>query len=369
MNNSKFTKWMKVLILILPVLIFVACSHSFVMMTVEENPVTGQFIIKEASQPVLQYNYRTVYEKDVVRPESRKDKKIEYYPIGGVYLDEYYKSNPAVSKDGKATSAIWAVPRSDYIHPLYGLDGEMLTNDWPDADHPHHRGIFWAWPEVEYGSQRGDIYALQRVFARPTGNTKHITSHPKNPKKCKYLGCAGYAEIQAENKWIWEDNKAIVDERVTIRAYVASEGYRIIDLTVRFQALVDSVTIATRFTNSYGGLNVRMATPKDQKILHYTDTAVASPIRSWADFSGIFEGNQSTSGMTILQHKDNSEYPGQWVEYPTLSWIQPTFPTPNTRYSLSKDKPLTLRYRFIIHKGGKPDDAILAKQWDEFNFN
>src|SRR5690606_17767632 len=37
--------------------------------------------------------------------------------------------------------------RSNYIHPLYGLDGEVLTQDFPE-DHPHHRGVFWTWPVV-----------------------------------------------------------------------------------------------------------------------------------------------------------------------------------------------------------------------------
>ncbi|MDR1583828.1 MAG: PmoA family protein [Prevotellaceae bacterium] len=341
MKKLEYSMNLKFLVINFLFLIFAACSHNFAVMTVEKDPASGQFIIKELGQPVLQYNYQTVYEKDVVRSESQKNKKIEYYPIGGVYLDEYYKSNPAVTNEGKATSAIWAIPRSDYIHPLYGLNSEILTNDWPDADHPHHRGIFWAWPEVEYGSQRGDIYALQRIFARPTNHVKWI-NHFK------------YAEIQAENNWMWEDKKAIVNEWVTIRAYRASEGKRIIDLTVRMLALVDSITIATRFTNSYGGLNVRMATPKNQKISHYTDTTNVLPAKCWADFSGIFEGSQSTSGMTILQHSENPEYPGQWVEYPDLSWVQPTFPTPNTRYPLSKEKPLVLRYQLIVHQGEKP---------------
>jgi hypothetical protein len=230
----------------------------------------------------------------------------------------------------------------------------MLTNDWPDGGHPHHRGIFWAWPEVEYGVERSDPYALQRVFARPTGNIK-----------C--TGGAEYAEIEAENRWIWEEKKAIVRELAIVRAYRASEARRIIDLTIQMQALTDSVTIATRFTNSYGGLNVRMATPQKQDIAYYSDTATASTVRSWADFNGIFEGSQSTAGMTILQHRENPEYPGVWAAYPGLSWVQPTFPTPNTRYLLSKDKPLILRYRLVIHQGGKPDDNVLVKQWDEFN--
>ena len=37
--------------------------------------------------------------------------------------------------------------RSSYVHPLYGLSGEVLTDDFPE-DHYHHHGIFWTWPEV-----------------------------------------------------------------------------------------------------------------------------------------------------------------------------------------------------------------------------
>ena len=37
--------------------------------------------------------------------------------------------------------------RSNYFHPLYDLDGTVLTEDFP-KDHIHHRGIFWAWHQV-----------------------------------------------------------------------------------------------------------------------------------------------------------------------------------------------------------------------------
>ncbi len=69
----------------------------------------------------------------------------------------------------------------------------------------------------------------------------------------------------------------------------------------------------------------------------------------------------------VLQHKDNPEYPGAWVQYPDLAWVQPTFPTSGTRYSLSKEKSLILRYRLIIHAEGKPDIDISEKSWDAFN--
>lgn len=314
-----------------------------------------QLIIEEEGEKVLQYNYQTVYENDVIRLGNSKSEKIVYSDrMSGIYFEEYLKCHPEFPKDTLVSSSIYAIPRSDYIHPLYGLEGEMLTHDWPDAGHPHHRGIFWAWPEVEYGTERGDIYALQTVFARPTGNIECISG-------------TVYAEIDAENLWMWEDKIPIVRERVVIRVYHSSSDSRIIDLKINLLALEDSVTIATRFTNSYGGLNLRMMTPESQEITYFTDEADSQPLRAWSDFNGIFEGTESTSGLMVLQHQDNPDYPGDWAEYPNLAWVQPTFPSSGTRYPLSMAESLVLRYRLIVHAGGEPPKNISEKRWDAYH--
>ena len=317
---------------------------------------SGQIIIWEDDTKVLQYNYQTVYEEDVVRPGSNQDQELVFSNMSGVYYEEYLKAHPELERNDTTTSSIYSVPRSDYIHPLYGLEGALLTSDWPDGGHPHHRGIFWAWPEVMYGDQLGDIYALQRVFARPTGNVKY-TNGPE------------YAEIDAENLWMWEENLAIVKENAVIRVYRSTAESRIIDLSIKLLALEDSVTLATRFTNSYGGLNIRMQTPEKQEISYFTDDPGSSPLRAWSDFSGIFEGDESESGLMVLQHKDNPEYPGAWRDYPDLAWVQPTFPTPETRYLLSKKEPLVLRYRLIIHAGGKLTKDAYMESWDAYHKN
>jgi hypothetical protein len=298
---------------------------------------SGQVIIEEEGKKVLQYNYKTVYEKDVIR-----------------LADEKTEEHTRTEKDTFETTSIYAVPRSDYIHPLYGLEGEMLTRDWPEGGHPHHRAIFWAWPEVEYGTERGDIYALQRVFARPTG-------------KIEYIGGPVFAQVVANNIWMWENTEPIVREQAIIRVYRATSKSRIIDLTITLDAIKDSITIATRDTDSYGGLNLRMMTPESQEISYYTDEAEVKPRRAWSDFNGIFEGNKSTSGLMVLQHQDNPDYPGDWVEYPELAWVQPTFPASSSRYSLSTEKSLILRYRLIVHAGGRPDVEISEKRWDAYH--
>ena len=284
-----------------------------------KDPVSGQVEITEAGRPVLQYNYQTM--------------------DPGAVLDKVAAGN-----------RIYARARSDYIHPLYGLKGEVLTRDW-SVDHPHHRGIYWAWPEVDFGAERGDLHALQKVFARPTGNIRLESG-------------AAFAQIEAENQWLWNDRTPIVRELAIIRAYGATPRGRVIDLAFQFTALEDGVTIARRETDKYGGLNVRLETPKHQVITLFTGPSNATPRRAWSDLSGQFPGADTASGLTVLQSLSNPDYPGDWVKYPELSWAQPTFPTAGTRFPLRRGQPLVLRFRLVVHAGATPDEAFAAKLWD-----
>lgn len=295
----------------------------------------GQLIVSEGQRVVLQYNYKTVFEKDAMDTLAANRYIRE--------KNDTFMANPS----------IYAVPRSNYIHPIYGLQGEMLTRDW-SKDHPHHRGIYWAWPEVDFGTKRGDLHALQIVFARPTGKINHQIE-------------SEFARIEAENVWMWKDSIPIVREVALIQAYKESAQGRIIDLAFRFVALKDSVTIARRGTTHYGGLNVRMQTPRQQKITTYTDTSIVVPRRAWSDLSGLFTGAKTTSGLMVLQYFQNPDYPGDWVQYPDLAWCQPTFPASGTRYPLLKGKSLVLRFRIFIHSGTAPDKVLASSLWDTYN--
>lgn len=303
------------------------CSAGFLLvcsaadMKAVRDSASGQIDITEGGKPVLRYNYRMVEPGEILSQVSEDNRK-------------------------------YARSRSDYLHPLYGPAGEILTRDWP-VDHPHHRGIYWAWPEVDFGKERGDLHALQRLSARPTG-------------QLKLAGDPLYAQIEAENLWIWENRESIVREWAVLRAHPATDKGRIVDVQFELVGLTEGITLARRGTSNYGGLNLRLATPTSQKISVHTDPPGSPRRRAWSDLSGVFPGAKEASGVSVFQHPSNPEYPGDWVQYPDLSWVQPTFPSAGKRHPLPPNRPLVLRYRLWLHPGGPPAPDVMARLFDEW---
>ena len=75
---------------------------------------------------------------------------------------------------------------------------------------------------------------------------------------------------------------------------------------------------------------------------------------------GVFAGASAPSGLTVFQYRGNTDYPGDWVQYPNLSWCQPTFPAAGTRYALRRDQPLVLRYRLFVQAERRSALAAVA---------
>lgn len=287
---------------------------------------TGRVSITGAGKPVLGYNYLAV-------------------PIPTGFFDGIPgKQLPYARK--------YALPRGNYLHPLFGPDGQELTADW-NKDHAHHRGIYWAWPEVRFNGELGDLHALQRVWARPTGNIRTRWD-------------ADWAEVAAESRWMWEDRTPIVRELATIRAWKEDVHGRHIDLELRFEALEDGVTLARRGTKAYGGLNIRLAGIAGMKLAHQADPADAAPQMAWQLASGTWSGSPKPLTMVVFEKASNPGYPGDYAQYPDLPWFQPTFPRAGTRHALARGEPLVLRYRIWIHRGPPADEMALRAQWTRY---
>ncbi|MEA1950569.1 MAG: DUF6807 family protein [Planctomycetota bacterium] len=258
----------------------------------------------------------------------------------------------------------WYYARGDYIHPVYGPDGEQLTDDY-SINHPHHRGCFWSWPVLRWNDEVRDIWAVRvkkdqpgGAWARPVA-MRRVQSGPV------------MALIDAENVWKWGDKDQIVREEVVIRTFRASEKTRLIDITVTLTALVDGVSIGGRPGPGYGGFTFRTFPKFDQrKIDLRIDPTGADPQVAWFHLTGNFPGGKGPAGVAVLQHAENRDYPhcpdaakvdGVAKKYPPWRTITTGFPG-NREVALPKGKPLVLKYRLWIHPG-LSDEQTLNNLW------
>ncbi len=242
--------------------------------------------------------------------------------------------------------------RSSYVHPIYGLDGEVLTEDFP-KDHYHHRGLFWSWPHVKVGEQETDLWMLTGIrhqFERWLGREARSAN----------------AALGVQNGWFIGDRK-VVEETVWLRVSPATAGGRAIDVELTWLPLKEPLTLRGAEGKSYGGLTLRFAPRTGETII--TTPAGRSkadlPIAHlpWADLSAHFAGANAPSGAAIFIPPDHPDYPPEWLtrHYGVLcvGWPgvkEQTFP-PN--------KPIHVRYRVWIHRG-VPDAGKLKQVYAEY---
>src|SRR5690606_5758022 len=103
--------------------------------------------------------------------------------------------------------------RANYIHPLYTLDGEVLTEDFP-ADHLHHRGIFWAWHQLYINNKRiGDGWDIE--------NFRWDITSVKEIKQLDNSKAMQAEVLWKSNQWldVNGNEQPVVKETTTVRVY------------------------------------------------------------------------------------------------------------------------------------------------------
>jgi hypothetical protein len=238
--------------------------------------------------------------------------------------------------------------RSTYVHPLYGLDGEVLTDDFP-KDHYHHRGLFWAWPHVKVGDEPYDLWMLKGIEQRfERWTRREITS--------------SNAVLAVENGW-YVGARKVMREQVWLRTSPASATGRTIDVEIFWLVADRAITLQGAEGKSYGGLTLRFA-PR-------TNTVITTPLGNgpkdlpitklpWADLSAQFGGRREASGAAIFISPEHPDYPPEWLtrHYGVLcvGW-----PGVNGK-TFQPGEGIRLRYRVWIHRGA-PSGEMLKQMY------
>jgi len=244
--------------------------------------------------------------------------------------------------------------RSTYIHPIYSIDGKVLTDDFP-KDHYHHRGLSWMWTKVSFDGVTKDLWGLKGV-------------RQKCKEEWEPKAYDDRAVLTINDGW-YEDStgRKIIDEVVTVTVYRADEEGRIFDWELNLAAVDTPVSIDTS-DRGYGGFNLRFAPRKDTTIITSKGPVTGDQDRqryAWADLSGRFEGSDEFDGIAIFDNKSNPHYPTGWT-LRNYGILNPAFTSSASAYTIEVDKPLTLKYRVYVHKG-KGDPDRLDRMFWEYN--
>ena len=233
---------------------------------------------------------------------------------------------------------------NNYIHPLYSIDGDTLTDEFP-ADHPFHRGIFWAWHQIFIDEKSvGDGWIMKNISLDVYQLRTKITDST--------------AQISADVNWkssIWENGSPFVHEHTIILVHQLKAGLRIIDFEISLKALVPGVSIGgSDDEKGYGGFCARIKLPKDLVFTSEKGPVIPQnlPLEagSWMNFSGSFVSGKKKSGVTMICLPETPNYPAPWILRKVTSMQNVVFPG-RERVELSQDQPIVLKYRLIIHVG------------------
>ncbi|HKL30919.1 MAG TPA: PmoA family protein [Tangfeifania sp.] len=268
----------------------------------------------------------------------------------------FYQSEPK-SIDGK-------YERTNYIHPLWGIDGAVLTEDFP-ADHLHHRGIFWAWHQVWINGKRiGDPWELK--------NFDLDVSEIEFFMKSNGTGVLKTEVKWKSDQWIKLGKKApYLQENTKITIHPENRNFRRIDFEISLLSLEEELKIGgSEDEKGYSGFSVRLKLPDDVEFtgsegeVEPQTTAVES--KGFINISGSMAVGGKKSGVVIVDHPENPGYPQPWILRAKNSMQNAAWPG-NKTIPVSTTGPLVLKYSLIVYSGRMNERKICRIMDDVMN--
>ena len=255
----------------------------------------------------------------------------------------FYQVKPK-SQDGK-------YERTGYVHPLYSLKGNVITEDFP-TDHPYHHGIYSAWHQI----------VLNDSAVADGWTSDNITWEVTDAKATDHED-----DVFMQSKVLWKSllkgkEESIAREESKITVHPSNDQFRMIDFGVDIFPLKDSMKLGgSGDEKGYGGFCVRLKLPDDIKFIAKGREVEAQVLSieagPWMNFVGSFDGEDlPPSGLLLLQHPSNPGYPQPWILRKEKSMQNAAFPGRHPQV-LKKDG-WHFQYRVIIHNGSLDENAI-----------
>lgn len=232
---------------------------------------------------------------------------------------------------------------NNYLHPLYSLDGDTLTEEFPE-DHPHHRGVYWAWNKIHIDNQSiADGWVMknliQDVYDVRTSVDEDI------------------ARLDIDVHWkssIWKNGTPVIHEHSSILVHSMKAGARILDFEITLSALVPGVSIGgSDDEKGYGGFSLRFKLPDDLVFTSKNGTVIPQTLQMdagpWLTFTGSIGSENNKDRITLFCHPDTPNYPAPWILRQKSSMQNVVYPG-RENVELKLNQPVVLSYRLVLHR-------------------
>jgi hypothetical protein len=273
----------------------------------------------------------------------------------------------AVEKfDGGVHVTLGGKPFTDYliktgpkpiIWPILGPSGKEMTRNYPmklvqgeKRDHPHQRSLWFT-----HGSINGIDFWSEIPGA---GKVVH-----RDFLKCEAAGPT--ATITTVNDWLAADGKKQCEDTRTV-TFRGDDQRRMIDFDITLKATEGTVVFGDTKEGTMGlrvptALDARQLTGPGGEIVNsegQKDGAAWGKPAAWVDYHGVLDGEPV--GVAILNHPSSFRFPTHWhVRDYGLFAANPfglhDFHSSKDKdegaYTLPAGESMTLRYRFIFHRG------------------
>jgi len=253
-----------------------------------------------------------------------------------------------------------------HLHPVFSPSGRLLTGNHP-VDHPHQRGIFFAWTHTEFGGTTPDFWNMGK------DKTGKLTGEVRFEKLEKSFGGPVQGGFRSVHGWYDHSSgsvRSVLTETWDVAVCRTTSNDRpvyLLDLTSTQECATSEPLILPKY--HYGGLGVRGCALWDpvDKVSMLTsngdDRIKGDGTKAkWLWLGGEVEGQ--TTGIAVLIHPSNLRFPQPLRLNPKNPQIC-VAPSADGDWSIEPGKPYISRYRIVL-ADGKPDAAELEDLWEDY---
>lgn len=260
-----------------------------------------------------------------------------------------------------------------HLHPVFSPSGRLVTGNHP-PDHPHQRGIWFAWTHTEFGGGKPDFWNMGK------DKSGKLTGEVRFDKLLKNWSGPVHGGFVSTHRWIDHTSgaeKDMLNETWEVTVYQTiglndSDGKPVPPMF-----LMDLVSTQTCAGSEpvklpkyhYGGLGVRGnalwdAVDKVSMLTSNGDDRIKGDgtKAKWVWLGGDVDG--LTTGITVLMHPDNFRFPQPLRLNPKNPQLC-VAPSADGDWSIAPGKPYVSRYRIVI-SDGKPDAKELERLWVDY---